>query len=200
MTLVIALMSLVLLSALGISLAVVMTTELRATTNYAMSRESMYAADGALQIAAHELLTVADVNVLLSGGGTLSAFVDGPPSGPRRLGDGSTVDLTQATTAANAEPRPWGANNPVWRLFAFGWLGPRTYVIAWAADDSHENDGDPLVDGGGVTNPGARILALRAEAFGVGGAHKVLEATVRREEDTAGAPRIRVLSWQEIRQ
>lgn len=199
MTLVIALISLVLLSALGTSLAVVMTTELRATTNYAMSRESLYAADGALQIAAHELLTVADVNVLLSGG-TLSAFVDGPPSGLRQLGDGTAVDLTQVTTAANGEPRPWGANNPVWRLFAFGWLGPGAYVIAWAADDSDENDGDPLIDGGGAANSGAGILALRAEAFGVGGAHKVLEATVRREVDAAGAPRIRVLSWQEIRQ
>ena len=33
----------------------------------------------------------------------------------------------------------------------------------------------------GVANPGAGILAIRAEAFGVGGAHKVLEATVRRD-------------------
>jgi hypothetical protein len=199
MTLVIALMSLVLLSALGTSLAVIMTTELRATANYATSRESIYAADGALQIAAHELLSVADVNVLLSGG-TLSAFVDGPPSGLRQLGDGSAVDLTQATTAANAEPRPWGANNPIWRVFGFGWLGSRTYVIAWVADDPADNDGDPAVDGDSATNPGAGVVALRAEAFGVGGAHKVLEATVRREVDATGAARIRMLSWQEIRQ
>ena len=130
MTLIIALMSLVLLSALGTSLAVVMNTELRAAANYATSREAMYAADGALEIAAHELLAVADWNALLAGG-ALSAFVDGPPTGVRQLGDGTTVDLAQATNAANAEPRPWGANNPVWRLFAFGWLGPRTYVMAW---------------------------------------------------------------------
>lgn len=198
MTLVIALMSLVLLSAVGTSLAVVMSTELRATANYATSRETMYAADGALQIAAHELLAVADVNVLLSGG-TLSAFADGPASGSRQLGDGSELDLVHATAVANAEPRPWGANNPVWRLFAFGWLGPRTYVIAWAADDAAENDGNPAVDGDSATNPGAGILTLRAEAFGVGGAHKVLEATVRREIDAVGAPRIQLLSWQEIR-
>lgn len=198
MTLVIALMSLVLLSALGTSLAVVTTTELRAAGNYATSRESMYAADGVLHIAAHELLAVSDPNTVLSGG-ALSAFVDGPPSGVRRLGDGTTVDLAQATAVASAEPRPWGANNPVWRLFAFGWLGPRTYVIAWTADDSAENDGDPAVDGDSAANPGAGILALRAEAFGVGGAHKVLEATVRRDVDAAGRPFIRVLSWHEIR-
>lgn len=198
MTLVIALMSLVLLSALGTSLAVVMNTELRAAANYAASRETMYAADGAIQIGAHELLAVSDWNVLLSGG-ALSAFVDGPPGGSRPLGDGSRVDLAQATNLANGEPRPWGANNPTWQLFAFGWLGPRTYVMAWAADDSAENDGDPSTDGDGATNPGAGILALRAEAFGAGGAHKVLEATVRREVDEAGAPIIRVLSWTEIR-
>jgi hypothetical protein len=197
MTVVIALMSLVLLSALGSSLAVVMNTELRASANYAASRETMYAADGAVQIAARELLAIGDWSALLSSG-ALSNFADGPPSGARRLGDGSTVDLANATNLANGESRPWGANNPAWRLFAFGWLGPRTYVVAWAADDPAENDGDPAVDGGGVANPGAGILAIRAEAFGVGGAHTVLEATVRRQADLNG-PFIRVLSWQHLR-
>jgi hypothetical protein len=198
MILVIALTSLVLLSALGTSLVVVANTEQRAAANYASSREAMYAADGALQIAARELLTVPDWNAMLATG-TLSAFVDGPPSGVRPLGDGNTIDLAEATAVANAEPRPWGANNPVWRLFAFGWLGPKTYVVAWAADDSAETDGDPATDGGGAANPGAGILALRAEAFGAGGAHKVLEATVRREAEAGGGPIVRVRSWQEIR-
>lgn len=197
MTLIVALMSLVLLSALGTSLALVMSTEMRAAANYATSREVMYAADGALEIAAHELVAVADWNAVLSGG-VLSGFVDGPPVGARALGDGTSVELTQATNAANAEPRPWGANNPIWRLFAFGWLGPRTYVIAWAADDSAENDGDPATDGVGAANPGAGILAVRAEAFGAGGAHKVLEATVRRDI-VSGAPTVQVLSWRELR-
>lgn len=197
MTLVIALTSLLLLSALGTSLAVVMNTELRAAANFASSREAIYAADGALEIAARELLAVADWNGLLSSG-ALSAFVDGSPSGTRQLGDGTSVDLAQATAVANSEPRPWGANNPVWRLFAFGWLGSRMYVVVWAGDDFAENDGDPSTDGGGVANPGAGILALRAEAFGVGGAHKVLEATVRRDLSGGGSI-VRMLSWQEIR-
>ena len=196
MTLVIALMSLVLLSAIGGSLAIVMNTDQRAASNFAASREALYAADGAIQIGAHELSTIADWTALLSSG-ALSVFVDGPPSGSRQLGDGTTVDLAAATSAANAEPRPWSANNPVWRLFAYGWLGPRTYVIVWAGDDFAENDGDPLIDGGGVANPGAGILAIRAEAFGVGGSHKVLEATVQRISDEG--PGVRVLSWQELR-
>jgi hypothetical protein len=197
MTLLIALTSLLLLSALGASLAVVMNTELRAAANYASSRGAMYAADGALEIAARELLAVSDWNALLSSGG-LSAFVDGPASGTRPLGDGSGVDLERATAIANGEPRPWGANNPVWRLFGYGWLGPQMYVVIWAGDDFAENDGDPLTDGGGAANPGAGILALRAEAFGVGGAHKVLEATVRRDLSGGGSI-VRTLSWQEIR-
>ena len=196
MTLVIALMSLVLLCAIGGSLAIVMNTDQRAAANFAAAREALYAADGALQIGAQELSTIADWNALLSSG-ALSVFVDGPPAGSRQLGDGTTVDLAQATNAANAEPRPWGANNPAWRLFAFGWLGPRTYVIVWAGDDFAENDGDPSIDGGGVANPGTGIVALRAEAFGVGGSHKVLEAMVRRSVDEG--PGVRVLLWQELR-
>ncbi len=198
MTLVIALMSLVLMSSLATSLVVVANTEQRAAANYAGSREAMYAADGALHIAARELMTVVDWNALLSNG-ALSSFVDGVPGGVRQLGDGSTLDPIAATALANGESRPWGANNPVWRLFAFGWLGSRTYVLAWVADDSAENDGDPSVDGGGLLNPGAGVLAVRAEAFGVGGAHKVLECTVRREVDAAGTPVTRMASWHEIR-
>ena len=198
MTLIIALLSLVVLSALGTSLAVVTNTELRASANYATSRETMYAADGALQIAARELLMVADWNALLSSG-AVSGFVDGPPGGVRQLGDAGMVNLTDVTTSANAEARPWGANNPVWRLFAFGWLGSSTYVVAWVADDPAENDGDPSTDGGGTANPGSGILAIRAEAFGAGGAHKLLEATVRRDVEAGGGPIVRVVSWQERR-
>ncbi len=198
MTLVIALMSLVLLSSLATSLVVVTNTEQRAAANYAASRETMYAADGALQIAARELLTVGDWNALLASG-ALSSFVDGPPGGVRELGDGSTLDLVGATAIANGEVRPWGPNNPVWRLFAFGWLGPRTYVMAWAGDDPAETDGDPLTDGGGIGNPGTGVLTVRAEAFGVGGAHKVLEATVRRHVDADGVSVVQMVSWQEIR-
>ena len=68
----------------------------------------MYAADGALQIAARELLRVADWNALLSSG-ALSAFVDGPATAASgSLGDGTTVDLAQATSAAEWRAAPVG--------------------------------------------------------------------------------------------
>lgn len=199
MTVVIALLALILLSALGASLVVVTNTELRAAANYAAGRESTYAADGALQIAANELLGFDDWNALLTGG-ALSSFVEGPPGGTRQLGDGTVVDLTAATNMANGEVRPWGANNPTWRLFAFGRLGPGMYVVAWLGDDPGENDGDPLVDGSDAGNPGAGILAIRAEAFGVRGTHTVLEATVRRHVEPDGRRVLQVLSWNDIKQ
>ena len=162
MTLLIALMSVVLLSTIGGSLAVVMSTDMRAAANFAAAREARYAADGALEIGAQELSAFADWNPLLSSGG-LSGFTDGPPAGVRPLGDGTVVDLVQATNAANAESRPWGANNPIWRLFAFGWLGPRTYVIVWAGDDFAEiqitstavNAGGPYTISAYLLTPGA---------------------------------------------
>ena len=199
MTLIIALISLVLLSALGTSLTVVMNTELRAAANYAASRETMYAADGALQIASRELLAVGDWNALLSSG-ALSGFVDGAPSGVRQLGDGSTVDLAQATNLANGEPRPWGANNPVWRLFAFGWLGPRTYVIAWVGDDFAENDGDP-------SDRRRRSGRTRAPVFSrFAPKRSASEGRTRCSKPRFGetwrapaCPSCAMLSWQEIR-
>ena len=53
-------------------------------------------------------------------------------------------------------------------------------------DDPSENDGDPLQDGSDEDNPGAGVLALRAEAFGPGGAHRVIEATVARPDESGG--------------
>ena len=121
--------------------------------------------------------------------------------------------------------RPWGPNNPRWQPFAWGRLQDLLpdaaaeapfYVVVMAADDQSENDGDPLRDGATMCtheqvtgcNPGTGLLALRAEAFGPFGAHKILELTVSR----AGAPGdepvynsgteqagVRILSWREVR-
>ncbi|MBI3490546.1 MAG: hypothetical protein HY047_01920 [Acidobacteria bacterium] len=134
------------------------------------------------------------------------------------LDDGSVLDLAQTVNMANChkvtpcseaemnaatDARPWGANNPRWTLFAYGRLRDLLpagaidspfYVIVLVGDDPAENDSDPTKDGV-AGNPGAGVLALRAEAFGPGGTHKVVELTVARAD---GA--IRALSWREIRQ
>ena len=56
------------------------------------------------------------------------------------------------------------------------------YVVVMVADDPSENDGDPLKDGTAADNLGKGVIALRAEAFGPFGAHKVIELTVARTD------------------
>lgn len=214
--LILALMAVLLLSALGFALVMTTSTESMISANYRNGVEGLYAADAVLERAMDDLLTVPDWNRLLDGT-TQSAFVDSPTcsvnSGncARTLPDGSSVDLAQVLNMANcgkvsacsaadliANPtgdRPFGANNPVWRLYSYGKasdLLPTTatinspfYVVVLVADDPSETDGNPLQDGvSPSTNPGSGVLALRGEAFGPRGAHKVIELTVARTDTT----------------
>ena len=220
--LVLALMAVLLLSALGFALVATTSTELLIASNYRNGQEGLYAADAAAERALAELPAVAGWNTLFDGS-TRSAFVDGPPSGVRTLADGSTIDLAQVVNTANCGKtmactsadltanltgdRPWGANNPVWRLYAYGRLTDLMragrvdspfYVVLLVGDDSSETDGDPLLDGvDPVNNPGTGVLALRAEAFDPRGAHRIVELTAARADTTGEA--VRVLSWREIR-
>jgi len=126
------------------------------------------------------------------------------------LPDGTTIDLAQALNLANCGKvtacsasdltanftgdRPWGVNNPVWQLYAYqrldamiptGSINSNYYVTVMIADDPSENDNDPLHDGASPsTNPGSGVLAMRAEAFGPHGSHKVIELTVARTDTT----------------
>ena len=52
--------------------------------------------------------------------------------------------------------RPWGANNPVWTLYAYNRLDAMLpadtidspyYVVVLVGDDPSETDGNPLADG-----------------------------------------------------
>jgi len=145
-------------------------------------------------------------------------MVDGAPDGTRTLADGSRVSLEEVVNLANCGQttpcspeqmdavtveRPWGRNNPRWRLYAYcplqsllppGAAPSPFYVLLLAGDDGAENDGNPEVDGGPpvggeASNPGAGGLLLRAEAFGPGGAHGAVEVAIRRS--------VRVISWRE---
>jgi|SRR5580765_604562 len=220
MPIIIALMATLLMSALGAALVLTTSSDALIAANFRDAQQGVYAADAALERAMSDLATRADWNAILDGTAS-SAFVDGPPSGVRALADGSSLDLdhtlnmmncrkitacSASNLSANTAQRPWGANNPVWRLFAYGPLSsllpPHTlesafYVIVMVADDASENDNDPLHDGQGATNPGSGVLALRAEARGPRGIRQVVELTVARRgvpgEDAAG---LQVLSWR----
>jgi hypothetical protein len=137
--------------------------------------------------------------------------------------------------------RPWGPNNPRWKLYGYGRLSDlmptasvnsQYYVVVMIGDDSSELDGDATRDGvtpcdGAVPvkdagdppawscNPGTGVLELRAEAFGPGGAHTVVEMTIARSSAAGGQNSVagdaqdynngqgraglRILSWREPR-
>ena len=201
--LVVALMSMLLLSALGVALILTTSTETMLAANYGSGQEALYAADAAMERAMLEIPGMTDFDALL--GGTLaSSFRDGSP-GSRTLPDGSTLDLTELTNLANCASttgcspdqmnavtadRPWGPNNPRWQLFAHGRLDSLLpdgqmntpyYVVVWVGDDPSETDGMPTRDdGNGNAGPGRGVLLLRAEAFGPRGSHRRLEAAVQR--------------------
>ena len=185
--LIIALMASMLLTALGIALIMVTNTETQITANFRNGQEALYAADAGVERVVQDLLMVPRWNDILTGTLT-SGFVDGTMT-PTLPGGGSQIDLTTATSQLQAETNTanlWGANNPVWRLYAWGpvtgllpgdsidsWM----YMAVWIGDDPSEIDGDPNADTNGV-------LTLRSEAFGPGGTHKVVEVTVARTSGT----------------
>ena len=179
--LVIAVMGVFLMTALGVSLAVMTSTEIRIAANYANAIEARYAAEAGLEIGMQELRAHADWNAILAGG-SVSAFADGQPSGTRQLSDGSSIDLTALTNQVTAE-------NPTWRLLSFGPvnrlhatedLRSNAYIVVWVGDDPAKNPA---------------VLTLRAEAFGPAGTRRALEASVSRTEEGT----VRMLSWGEIR-
>jgi hypothetical protein len=239
MALIVALMAILLMSALGTALILTTSVDSKITRNFMASAEALYAADAVLERAVDDLRAIHDWSAVLSGAAQ-SVFADGPPAGTRALADGQQIDLGELVNRANCRKvaicsdaemdddgvdRPWGANNPRWRLFAWGGVDDITpagtvnspfYVVVMAADDPSENDGDPQRDGrtpcaqGQATgcNPGTGVLALRAEAFGPFGAHKTLELTISRTDltgseedynDGSGQVGVRILSWRDVR-
>jgi hypothetical protein len=204
---IVAMMAMLLMSALGIALLMTSASETMIASNFRDGGEALYAADAVLERSLDDLLTVPDWDQLLNGS-VQSAFIDGAPGGSRTLRDGSTIDLSQVRNLANCQKltmcdaaemnaatteRPWGPNNPRWQLYAYnnvsalmppGTIDSAYYAVVMVADDPSENDGNPQQDGASQTNPGTGVIAMRAEAFGPKGAHKVIELTVARTDST----------------
>ena len=166
--LIIALLCMLLLTALGMALTMTTTTERRIAGNYRDGVETIYAADAGVERVMQDVLTVPDWNRILDGT-TTSSFVDGSP-GNRTLPDGSKINLIEATNMVRCgktactdadidtptDERPWMKNNPRWQLYAYGpvsdliptgTLNSNAYVIVWIGDDPSEDDDEPLTDG-----------------------------------------------------
>jgi hypothetical protein len=207
--LIIALLAMLMLTALGMAVTLTTTTEGRIAYNYRDGVETLYAADAVVERVMQDVLTVPDWNKIIDGT-TTSAFIDGP-IGERTLADGSTLDLLQATamvrcgkTACNDadilayEGAVWAENNPRWQLYAHGPLremiptetiNSNVYVVVWIADDPSETDDNPFVDGAApiapsTSNPGKGVLSMLAHAYGPSGVRRVIEVTIARTDTT----------------
>ncbi len=190
--LIIALMAMMLLTALAAGLVMVTNTESKISANYRNAQEALYAADGGAERVVEELLLIPRWNDILSGS-VQSAFIDGAATGAKEIPGGGTVTLccgpnsiTGQLQADSDAVSTWGPNNSQWRLFAWGPLGDMLpnnaidspmYVAVWIADDPAEIDNNPLADVNGTLN-------LHAEAYGPNGTRKVIEVTVARTSST----------------
>jgi hypothetical protein len=186
--LIIALMAMMLLTALGAAVVMVSSTETHISSNYRNGQEALYAADAAVERVVQDLLMIPRWNDILNGSAQ-SGFVDGSAAGQKTLPGGGVMTLSAATAALQAETdtlNQWGANNPHWQLFAWGPLSDMLpndvidspmYVALWVADDPAETDGNPAADSNGT-------LTLHAEAIGPSGSRKIVEVTVARTNST----------------
>ncbi len=177
----IALVATTLLSALGFGLVMLSSTEAVIASNYRLGSEAAYAADAAIERVMSDILRVRDWNQILNGQVQSSFVVGGMtpvlPSAQQIDLLAMTGELQGVTDASFRR----GANNPRWRLFAFGPLRAmatpplpsQSYVVVWIADDPFEVDDDPFVDGNGV-------LIARARALGAGRTARAVEVTLTR--------------------
>jgi len=221
--LILAMLATSFLSVVGLGLAVMVFMDRLATGNQRGSVALFHAADAGIELAAHDLAR-ADWTAALAGLAQAS-FSDGSSTGVRAITGGGAVNLaaetneincgrpstcTSAQMATSTAARPWGVNNPHWRLYAYGPFENITavahpvpcYLAVWIADDVHEQDGDPQRDG---EEHGRGLLRVRAVAFGSLGSRRAVEAELARVCAGAGSeevcqPGIRVQSWREVRQ
>jgi hypothetical protein len=217
---VMSMMALLLMSALGMALALSTSIETLISRHFRDGAGAAYAAEALALHSVHELSSLADWTLALDGS-VHSRLFDGGATGVRTLRDNSVIDLEAVRNLANCgkascseadlvradEQRPWGFSNPRWQLFGSGRLedllgvSSPFYVVLFVADDPAETDLNPFEDGAGAANPGSGVLRLRAEAFGPGGVHSAIEATISRAgiADHPPAPEpapVRIVSWR----
>jgi hypothetical protein len=216
MALVLVLLCATLFLALSGALVTVVSTESAVSATFREGAAALSAAEAAAIRTFADLAVATDLNPVL-GGSVASSFRDGPAAAPRRLPDGTMLDLAAATNLercgaatctedqmnAVTPERPWGANNARWQLYASGWLrdvvpqpieAPNLYVVVWVGDDPLETDGNPLADAADVHAPGHDAVLLRAAAYGAYSVRRRIEIVARRWDGV-----VRLASWRELR-
>jgi hypothetical protein len=219
-----AIAAMLLIGMLGAALMLVSSSEIIIAGSFRGGIEARDAAAAMMARGIDDIAGAADWAGPIAGT-VVSTLVDGG-AGLRTLTDGTTIELNQAVNLANCQQatncsaadlaavtsdRPWGPNNPDWRLYAYGPLAsvlPSAtavdspyYVMLLVADDPSASHQAPAGDWEGV--------ALRAESFGPRAAHAVVEVIARRSVNFAldeteynsgsGQSPMNVLSWREVR-
>jgi hypothetical protein len=201
--LLLALMTAALIAAVAASLIVSTSTDLIITGSYRSSLEATYGVEAGVERAISELALLPDWSVVLAPppSNIVTSFDDGSAftAGPdgRRLSVPGLTAARQALSNTVYGPAEFGADSPVWRLYAHATLqtvlppaviAPPGYILVWVADDGGDADGDPGTDSNGQ-------LLVYGDGYGVSGARRGLEVAIARAAPTA----IRVLSWKDPR-
>jgi len=203
------LMVVVLLGTLGAALALAVSTESVTAANYEASQQTLYAADAGIERIVGELRGLASWRTIPAPASVSGSADVNDGSSFARAPDGANLDFAQLTARRQTESNaryPNAPDLPAWRLFAHASMNRITadiangspYVIVWVADDPDDLDGDPATD----TND---VVMVHAEAFGIRGGHRAIEATIQREDAmAAGLPGVmrsdvRLIAWQEVR-
>ena len=218
-----ALVVMAIVGAMGLGLALTTSLEPLAAANYQAHRAARLAAEAGVAVAIHELAGMADWNLVLAGQAGSAVLEQGDfevdlPDGTRagleeltaRATCGRPGACSEGQRVAFSAARPWGPNNPRWRIFGHGRLDrlvpqgaglPPIVVVVWVADDPADADGDPSSDSGvgpaGEWRPGGCVVAVRAEAFGPRFARRALLATVARPAPGCG-PGARLVSLRDL--
>ncbi len=215
--LVAAVLLVLLLSATGLGLALTAGLEPATARAFEGRTLAVNAAESALLLTAHALAAVPDWNDALGPDWRPPLIEPAAPADAVRLGRRvvPVSVVTNLATCQQLEPcqpgdriavtgdRPWGTNNPDFRLVgrvilgggapgsAVAGEGSSAYV--WIGDDPSEIDGLADRDGGeaGILQGRDRLI-VRAEAFGLQGAHAAVQAVAERR---GGAPPVRLRRW-----
>src|SRR6476469_8847286 len=121
--LIIALMAMLLLTALAAAVVMVSNTEIKIAGNYNNAQETLYAADAAVERVVQDLLLVPRWNDILTGS-VQSSLIDGAATVQKPVPGGGQVLLCCGTNSATGQLQAltdglnqWGTNSPQWKLF-----------------------------------------------------------------------------------
>ncbi len=220
--LVIVTLAMLVLLSLGLALSLGASLESVIAGGHVATLEARHAAEAGLSRAAADLGVIPDWNLALAGA-LQSGFFQCGGGGTHQLSFGGSVDVDAIASQANCgrsagctaadlvevtEERPWGIDNPVWRLFACGRLdalipaggsAPPFYLVVLLADNGGDGDGNPWADADGGRGAGAGLVWLRAVAAGPAGSRATLQAAIERDPGAAGSGRIRLVAWHHLR-